>query len=457
MFKVIVYFAVALTAISMLLADPKEGPAALLMVLIVSGLSLFIFRRYTDEKEFITYIFLSALCVRLIFGIIVHIYDMRVFTGGDAIGYDLGATLFIDYWQGNVDPSNPELIRLMSLRGAGWGMRYLVAVIYVVFDRNIFVAQSFCGVIGAATVPLTYFCTEQIFHNKRVARTAAICIAFFPAFIIWSSQLLKDGLIVFLLVLIVILVIQLQKQFTWTGLLILSLSLFGILSLRFYIFYVAVVMVAGSFFIGLSNSIGSVIQRTAILLLVAGVLVYLGVLQTTTADLETYGSLERAQMSRGSLADTGDSGFGRDEDISTVRGALAALPKGFAYLMFAPFPWEVSNLRQSITLPDVLLWWATMPFLIYGLWYSLKNKLRACLPILLFTFMLTVSYSIFQGNVGTAYRQRTQIQVFLFMFIAVGWGLLRERMEDNKTVELNRKREMAAKLQARLQQTRQIH
>ena len=197
----------------------------------------------------------------------------------------------------------------------------------------------------------------------------------------------------------------------------------------------------------------SIVQRTVILVAIAGILFYLGVLKTTTTDLETYGSLERAQVSRLDLARSAESGFGGTEDVSTVRGALSVLPVGFAYLMFAPFPWEMNNLRQSITLPDVLLWWSMMPLLVYGLWFALKNRLRASFPILLFTSMLTVSYSIFQGNVGTAYRQRTQIQVFLFMFIAVGWQLIRENREDKKLLELNRQKKIAGNFRKHLQHT----
>jgi hypothetical protein len=46
--------------------------------------------------------------------------------------------------------------------------------------------------------------------------------------------------------------------------------------------------------------------------------------------------------------------------------------------------------------------------------------------------MLTLAYSVFQGNVGTAYRQRAQILVFYFMFVAVGFVLMKERKEDRK-------------------------
>ena len=74
--------------------------------------------------------------------------------------------------------------------------------------------------------------------------------------------------------------------------------------------------------------------------------------------------------------------------------------------------------------------------MIYGIWYTVRNRLRSAFPVLFFSLMLTLAYSIFQGNVGTAYRQRTQIQVFLFIFIAVGWALWKEKRGDRKMERL---------------------
>ncbi|MDT7604716.1 MAG: hypothetical protein QOF61_2713, partial [Acidobacteriota bacterium] len=59
----------------------------------------------------------------------------------------------------------------------------------------------------------------------------------------------------------------------------------------------------------------------------------------------------------------------------------------------------------------------------------------------IFTMMLTLAYSVFQGNVGTAYRQRSQLLVFYFIFVSVGYELLKERREDSKRrVELDKLR-----------------
>jgi hypothetical protein len=42
------------------------------------------------------------------------------------------------------------------------------------------------------------------------------------------------------------------------------------------------------------------------------------------------------------------------------------------------------------------------------------------MPILVFTTALTLAYGAFLGNAGTAYRQRTQIMMFYFLFAADG-------------------------------------
>jgi hypothetical protein len=117
---------------------------------------------------------------------------------------------------------------------------------------------------------------------------------------------------------------------------------------------------------------------------------------------------------------------------------------GLMYLLLAPFPWQVVSLRQSITLPEMVVWWASLPLLILGLWFAIRYRLRMISPILIFTVMLSLAYSVFQGNVGTAYRQRAQLLVFYFIFVAVGFVLVKEKREERKRQELLERQELAA-------------
>jgi hypothetical protein len=244
-----------------------------------------------------------------------------------------------------------------------------------------------------------------------------------------------------------LMVMRLQEKFSYLSLLVLVFSLFGILSLRFYIFYMVALAVTGSFLIGVTGTGQSIIRRSALLVVIGLGLTYFGVLRTATTDFEQYGRLDRIQRSRLDLS-RAESGYGEELDVSTAEGALSAMPVGVAYLMLAPFPWQMSSVRQAITLPEVLAWWAMIPLMIGGIWYAIRNRLRSAFPILFFSLMLTLAYSIFQGNVGTAYRQRTQIQVFLFIFIAVGWELWKERREDRKMERRLKQRKFEHRLQA---------
>src|SRR5437016_11231169 len=78
----------------------------------------------------------------------------------------------------------------------------------------------------------------------------------------------------------------------------------------------------------------------------------------------------------------------------------------------------------------MLVLWAAFSFLVLGFWFTFRYRLRQSFVIFIFTTMLTVAYSVFQGNVGTAYRQRAQLLVFYFIFVAVGFVLLKEKREE---------------------------
>jgi len=437
-------------AIGMVSLVFPDGVAAIGVVVLVSTLALLVFRQFTSEREFLTNLFIAALLLRILFGVMIHVLDMRDYFGGDAITYDFKGYNLVQYWLGNLFPNDPAVIAATSKASPGWGMNYIVAVLYLIFGHNIFAAQSFCAVIGAATAPMTYYCSKKLFGNIRVAKIAAVAVAFFPAFIIWSGQLLKDGIIVFLLVLVMTLVLHLQEKFSWVTVIILVLAMFGIMTIRFYIFYMVAIAVVGSFIIGVTNSIESIVRRTIALVIIGLGLTYFGVSRNASTDLGTYGNLEQLQRSRMDLVRSAQSGYKDETDISTSGGAISALPLGFIYLIFAPFPWQAGgSARQTFTIPEVLMWWAMLPVIVYGIWYAIKQRLRSAFPVLLFTLMLTLAYSIFPGNVGTAYRQRTQIQVFLFMFFGVGWTLFQEKRANARMLREASGRRLEHALRAR--------
>jgi hypothetical protein len=209
--------------------------------------------------------------------------------------------------------------------------------------------------------------------------------------------------------------------------------LLSLIALRFYVFYMIAVAITGAFVIGMQQISATSFARQFMAMILLGLaLTYIGVTRSASVQMEHYGNLGVLQTSRLDQARSAQSGFGRDVDVSSTSGALSTIPMGVLYLLFAPFPWQITSLRQSITLPEMIIWWGSFPMLVLGLWFTIKYRLRMISPILIFTVMLTLAYSVFQGNVGTAYRQRAQLLVFYFIFIAVGLVVMKEKREERK-------------------------
>ncbi len=116
----------------------------------------------------------------------------------------------------------------------------------------------------------------------------------------------------------------------------------------------------------------------------------------------------------------GGSRFAPTADISTPGKAIAFLPVGLAFFLLAPFPWTISNLRQAITLPEMLFFYSLIPSIVRGVAHLIRHRLTKSLMVLLITAGLTLGYALGEANAGTAYRHRAQILAFYLIFAAVG-------------------------------------
>ena len=406
--------------------------AVLFCTVLATLVGFWSFKSDVDGK-FLLRLFVAALVARIILGTAIFIYHGQEFFGGDAITYDFFGRALLYGWGGDKYYQGIAERFVHGGEASGWGMVYLVAAVYWLIGRNMLAVQFMNAVLGSATAVLIYLCAHQVFRNIKVARLAGFAVAFYPSLVLWSAQGLKDGPTVFLLALAIFCTLRLGEKLSIKYVAILLAALLGLIALRFYIFYMMCVAIGGAFFIGMQSVTATSFARqfTAIVLLGLA-LTYVGITRTAAIQFERYGNLETVQRSRADLARSADSGFGRDVDVSTTEGALSTIPLGIIYLLFAPFPWQLTSLRQSITLPEMMIWWVTFPFLVVGLWFAIRYRLRMISPILIFTVMLTLAYSVFQGNVGTAYRQRAQILVFYFIFTAVGLVLFWEKRAERK-------------------------
>jgi hypothetical protein len=207
------------------------GKAFLLSMGIATLAGMYAYRQ-GQHGTFLLKVFISALLIRLIVGSLIFAYRGQDFFGGDAITYDFLGQFQLQSWWGDSYAQS-----MIKTRVSGWGMGYYVGAVYFLIGRHMLAIQFINAVMGAATPLVIFICAQQMFNNLRVSRLAALGVAFYPSLILWSSQGLKDGPVVFLLAVTILATLRLRQKITFKYIVVLVFSLSALLSLRFYLFY----------------------------------------------------------------------------------------------------------------------------------------------------------------------------------------------------------------------------
>jgi hypothetical protein len=302
------------------------------------------------------------------------------------------------------------------------GYFYVNSVFAYVFGPSqlpLKVVNSFIGAISARYV---YLITRDLFGGA-VARRSVLFCAFFPSLILWSVLNIRDVWVVFLILFISWKSLVVIRGHSSSALLSVIVGAFVLSLFRDYLFYVVALPPVVALVIGGRGHLG----RNFVLAFIAGLGVLLLVQHGGAgADASQRMSLEALSKSRQDLA-TGSSVISQNVDISTPGRALAYLPTGVAYFLFSPFPWQITSALKAFALPEMLLIYLLTPAMIRGIRYTIRTRFREGLQILLVMSLLTVSYALGEGNVGTLYRHRAQAISFYLMFAAVGLELRKTR------------------------------
>ena len=167
--------------------------------------------------------------------------------------------------------------------------------------------------------------------------------------VLWSSQGLKDGPIVFFLALSILATLRLNRKFDVKYLLVLAPSLFALLSLRFYVFYMIAAAVGGAFVIGAGKmSATSFIVSLPVIIFRALALTYLVSCVFQRPDRTIRQSRKNPVSLR--TPPSLPSRFSAQMTFPQVRALYQPFHR-FALFALCPFPWQLASLRQSITLP----------------------------------------------------------------------------------------------------------
>lgn len=373
------------------------------------GLLFIKMRSHREDVHFLCTIFLLGIALRCVIALVNHyLLPHGTFALDDGRYNQVGRQL-VAYWQGT--GSYPGYIAHTSQ--VGWF--YVNGMIYWLWGFVPLVPAFLNCVIGPFTAVYVFYLCREVFDRQAGVR-AALLAMFFPSLMLWSSINLKDALTVFSIIMILWHTLKLQRTPSLQRLAMLLgfLALLG--TLRSYLFVLAGVSIAGSFVIGRSGmSMKGLIL--AALMLIGSVALYqqygFGSDVVEADGLQTLNDL-RIELGEGGSA------YGLEDGLDSPMKAIAYLPKGLAYFLLAPAPWQIFNLRQALTFPEMVIWYCLLPAVWRGMRYALRHHFQAAVTLLCFAALITVAYALVETNLGTAYRHRAQVLVVYLIFAGVG-------------------------------------
>jgi 4-amino-4-deoxy-L-arabinose transferase-like glycosyltransferase len=372
-----------------------------------------------EERSWLLSLLIAALLLRVGLATAFATFpELRVFHA-DAVGYEEMGLYLASVWRGEAPA--------IELASTNSGYHLFAGAICYVFGRYRVNVSLVNAVLGTMLALLIYNLAKKLFHHI-VARRAALFVAVMPSMVLWGAMALKDLPVTFFIVLSLSSCVDLKRKFSGRAAAGTFLPILAIYPMRFYIVYFVVFAIVVSMILDRSLSqLTGVYRQVFVLAIFAGLFLLLGFADQAESDASTYASLEMISRYRRGMAETANSGFYADVDISRPDTALMYLPVGLAHLLLAPFPWQMTSLGPLIAAPETIFWWTLVPATIRGIAFAIRRRFSASLPLLAFTGTLTAVYSLTQGNVGAAFRQRAQILVFLFIFSAVGTFLAKAR------------------------------
>jgi hypothetical protein len=296
-----------------------------------------------------------------------------------------------------------------------------------------------------AIVPVyVYWIARELGAPGRAARTAAWLVALSPAFVFFSGSLHKEGLILLVLAVAAYHTLRLRTRWRPRSLVAVTVSLLVLFGLRHYI----AIVVGGAVLLALASGRGTGGLRatpvTMAVLMRQGVIVLTFITAMATVGFQENaerrleespeGVLVQMERHRENLALTAQSGYLVDADVSTPADAAEFFPIGLLYFLAAPFPWQTGSLRQNLVIPETLFWILLYPLVVAGAVRGFRVNRAGTVLLVAATGGMCIVYALVSGNIGIAYRMRTQVWLLWAPLAAWGWEVWREKRQMARRV-----------------------
>ncbi|PYP86058.1 MAG: hypothetical protein DMF61_14585 [Blastocatellia bacterium AA13] len=382
-------------------------------------------------------LFLYAFGVRFLLSIVIYEYGLvNVLGDEDSSGWMSGLALNSQWTRSGIGLFDLPSVLTGAFQGHHKGYGYLVGALFYVTDSPARMPAAVLNCFfGALTVVFAYRIARTLF-SEWAAMRVGWWTCFIPSMVIWSSQTVKEPVVILLETIALYCCVRLKVSgFSVRHLLFCALAIVLVIPFRFYAAYIAGGAVALALILPqFSKGKTSITSLLGVAALVVPMVVMSGVLVQHEAEFEKF-DLKQIESFRGNIAKDTGSGVDNPYDMRTSSGFGLSVVVGGAHLLLAPFPWELGggSLRMALTLPELLVWWwLFFAGVLPGMWFAIRKRFNDIQPMLFFLFGLGLLYSMMFGNIGLIYRQRAQLLPWLLIFAAVGVERRARRKSEKK-------------------------
>jgi 4-amino-4-deoxy-L-arabinose transferase-like glycosyltransferase len=401
------------------------GTLLFIVLAIFGSMALFFTWNHRDTVRFQMALFLVAFGTRFAFSIWVYQFGLvRILHDEDSSGWLMGVPLQQQWVQQRLSLLDLPYTLLGAFHGEHFGYKYLLgALFYVVNSPTRMVAAVLNCFFGALTVVFAYRIARTLF-SEWVAIRVGWWTCLLPSLIVWSGQTVKEPAVIFLETLALYGCVNLRRSgFSVRHVVLCAAATVLVIPFRFYVAYITAGAILSSLLLPhlTRRRLSSLGSALLIVILLIPLLLLSGVLIRHESQFDRF-DVKFISSYRHGLTVGAGTGVETTYDIRTNQGLAMATLEGGAYLLLAPFPWELGGSpRKMLTTPELFVWWwLVVVGLIPGLWYTIRKRFSDVQPLLFFVVGLGLLYSVTFGNVGLAYRQRAQLLPWLVIIAMVG-------------------------------------
>ena len=383
---------------------------------IVSLITLLMALRWPETSTILLVGLSIRIFVILIGHFIITLPDSTADAAGfEAMAWELSQKGFFNVL-GNFTGPNPKFIS------------WLIAVPYSLFGRSILMAQSLSLLFGMGSIFLGWLLAKNIWDNY-IAKKVGWTIALFPSLVLYSALILREAYIIFFITVALYGVVSWLKTENIKSFIIAMIGFIGAIYFHGAMLVGAIIflLILGktsfkyflkSFFklrIKLNILVIFILFITISLLYLSNK-IYVPYLGNFKNSIDIVNLQEKTKN-----ATRGTASWPEWTKINSPIELVYKAPVRSLYLVFAPFPWDVSHSRHLIGMFDAFLYMYLSFLILKNIKVIWKDPVLKIILIILLSYLFVFGIGV--GNFGTGIRHRSK---FVVMFILLAGPLLRK-------------------------------